>query len=73
MKKVLKIALFCVLVLAVLVGVSVWKEFSPLVKGAMSCEKLDEGLYYIEYRGDDGFDELMNRGGFERQISDYFD
>jgi hypothetical protein len=46
MKKVLKIALFCVLVLAVLVGVFVWKEFSPLVKGAMSCEKLDEGLYY---------------------------
>ena len=65
MKKVLKIALFCVLVLVVLVGVFVWKEFSPLVKGAMSCEKLDEGLYYIEYRGDDGFDELMNRGGFE--------
>lgn len=46
MKKVLKIALLCVLGLIVLFGVSVWKEFSPLVKGAMSCEKLDEGLYY---------------------------
>ena len=57
MKKVLKIALLCVLGLIVLFGVSVWMEFGPLVKGAMSCEKIDEGLYYMEYRGDDGFTE----------------
>ena len=73
MKKVLKIALLCVLGLIVLFGVSVWMEFGPLVKGAMSCEKIDEGLYYMEYRGDDGFDELMNRGGFEsaNQLAGY--
>ena len=59
MKKVLKVALFAlisVLGLIVIAGVLMWMEFGPLVKGAMSCEKLDDGLYYMEYKGDDGFD-----------------
>ena len=63
MKKGLKIALLSVLGLVIVAGVLVWMEFGPLVKGAMSCEKLDEGMYYMEYEGDDGFDELMKRGG----------
>lgn len=73
MKKALKIALLCVLGLIVVVGVLVWMEFSPLVKGARSCEKLDNGLYYMEYKGDDGFDELMAKGGFESadQLASY--
>ena len=73
MKKILKIALLCVVGLVVLVGVLVWMEFGPLLKGALSCEKLDEGLYFMEYSGDDGFDELMNRGGFEsaQQLAGY--
>lgn len=49
--------------LIVVVGVLVWVEFGSLIKGAMSCEKLDEDMYYMEYAGDDGFDELMKRGG----------
>ena len=65
MKKVLKIALLCVLGLLIVAGVLVWMEFGALVKGAMSAEKLDDGLYYMEYRGDDGFDGLMAKGGFE--------
>ena len=63
MKKALKIALFSVLGLLVVASVLVWMEFGSLIKGAMSCEKLDEGMYYMEYAGDDGFDELMKRGG----------
>ena len=63
MKKALNIALFSVLGLVVVAGVLVWMEFGSLIKGAMSCEKLDEGMYYMEYAGDDGFDELMKRGG----------
>lgn len=65
MKKVLKIALFSVLGLIVVAGVLVWMEFGPLAQGAMSCEKLDDGLYYIEYKGDDGFDEMMKQGGIK--------
>ena len=66
MKKVLKIALLSVLGLVVVAGVLVWMEFGPLIKGANSCVKLDDGLYYMEYRGDDGFDGLMAKGGFEK-------
>ena len=40
-----------------------WLQFGSLVQGAMSCEKLDDGMYYMEYNGDDGFKELMARGG----------
>ena len=65
MKKAIKIILLVILVLVVIVGVGAWNTFGPLVKGAQSVEKLDEGLYYMEYRGDDGFDELMRRGGGE--------
>lgn len=65
MKKALKITLLSVLGLTIIFGVLMWMEFGPLVKGAMSCEKLDDGLYYMEYKGDDGFDGLMAKGGFE--------
>ena len=66
MKKVLKITLLSVLGLIIVAGVLVWMEFGALIKGANSCIKLDDGLYYMEYRGDDGFDELMAKGGFEK-------
>ena len=65
MKKVIKVALLSVLGLVVVFCVLMWMEFGPLVKGALSAEKLDDGLYYMEYRGDDGFDGLMTQGGFD--------
>ena len=73
MKKALKITLLCVLGLVIIAGVLVLIEFGPLMKGAMSCEKLDDGMYYMEYEGDDGFDELMAKGGFESadQLASY--
>ena len=63
MKKGLKIALLSVLGLVIVAGVLVWMEFGALIKGANSCVKLDDGMYYMEYKGDDGFKELMARGG----------
>ena len=63
MKKILKIVLWSLLALTLLFVIGAWAQFGPLVKGAMSVKKLDEGLYYMEYRGDDGFDELIARGG----------
>ena len=73
MKKALKIALFSVLGLVILLGVAVWMEFGPLVKGANSCVKLDDGLYFMEYKGDDGFDGLMAQGGIAKadQLAGY--
>ncbi|MBQ4231176.1 MAG: hypothetical protein II671_06460, partial [Salinivirgaceae bacterium] len=65
MKKLLKITALTILGLLVLVVVCVWATFGSLVKGAMSVQKLDEGIYYMEYRGDDGFDEVLKNGGCE--------
>ena len=63
MKKVIKVFSWCLLILIIAFGVYMWTVFGSLVKGAMSVEKLDEGLYYMEYEGDDGFDALMEKGG----------
>ena len=73
MKKALKIVLFSILGLVVVAGVLMWLEFGPIVKGAMSAEKLDDGLYYMEYKGDDGFDEFIKQGGAKNaeEISAY--
>ena len=63
MKKAIKITLWVLLVLLVGIGVYSWRLFGPLVKGAMSVEKLDERFYYMEFKGDDGFAGLIEQGG----------
>ena len=66
MKKILKFILWFLLgifVLLMVSGVFVWSKFGPLIKASASVQKLDEGLYYMEYKGDDGFDGLMAQGG----------
>ena len=57
--------------LAILVGA--WAVFGPLVKGAMSVKQLDDGLYYMEFKGDDGFEGLIRSGGARSslEISSY--
>ncbi len=63
MKRFLKIALLCVLGLVLAFFALTWIKFGSLIKGSASVQKLDEGLYYMEYKGDDGFAELMENGG----------
>lgn len=63
MKRFLKIALLCVLGLILAFLALTWIKFGSLIKGSASVRKLDEGLYYMEYKGDDGFAELMENGG----------
>lgn len=65
MKKALKITLLTLLVLLVAIALGAWATFGSLIKGAASVKKLDEGFYYMEYKGDDGFDELLASGGGE--------
>ena len=73
MKKILKIVIWSLLALTILFVAGTWMKFGSLIKGAMSVEKLDEGLYYLEYKGDDGFDELIARGGGRTsgELADY--
>ncbi|MEE1154574.1 MAG: C45 family peptidase [Acutalibacteraceae bacterium] len=41
--------------------------FGDKIKAANSIEKLSDGLYYMEYEGDYGFDEFLTQGGAENQ------
>lgn len=63
MKKILKVLLWTLLACLAAFLIFAWVQFGPLVKGALSVQKLDDGLYYMEYKGDDGFDQLIKKGG----------
>ena len=63
MKKRVKIVLWSLLGLFLVLTVLFCVLFGPLARAAVTVQKLDEGLYFMEYRGDDGFDELVARGG----------
>ena len=63
MKKLLKITSLTIIGLIVFIGVGAWCAFGDLINGALSVVKLDDGLYYMEYTGDDGFDDFLAKGG----------
>ena len=72
-KTVLKwTAVVLVLILAV-IAFGAWRMFGTFVVAARSIEKLQEGLYVMEYRGDYGFDEFLARGGAadDSAVADY--
>ena len=46
-----------------------WIMFGPLVRGALSVEKLDEGIYSFEFTGNDGFDGLIRQGGADGPVA----
>ena len=55
MKKWIKISLLSVLGLIIVAGVLTWIEFGSIIQGALSAEKLDDGMYYMEYKGDEQY------------------
>ena len=62
-RKTVKTVLWSLLGLLLILLVLFCVLFGPFVRAVVSVQKLDEGLYYMEYRGDDGFDELVASGG----------
>lgn len=63
MKKLLKTVLWGLLGLLVIFIALIAISFGPFIKGATSVQKLDDSLYYMEYKGDDGFEGLIEQGG----------
>ena len=61
-----------VLVLAV-IAFGAWRMFGTFVTAARSIEKIEDGLYVMEYRGDYGFDAFLARGGAadDSAVADY--
>ena len=64
MKKIILKWIFGVIVaLLVLLVAGGWWLFGTLITAANSIEKLEEGLYSMEYVGDYGFDDFLSQGG----------
>ena len=63
MKQIAKTILWGLLAVALLSEANAWAQVDPKATGAMSVRQLDEGLYYMEYKGDDGFAGLIESGG----------
>ena len=50
-----------------------WVVFGTQLKAAMTIQKLDDGLWYMEYKGDYGFDKFLEQGGAksDSEMGDY--
>ena len=74
-KKRFIILLICgiVALLMVIFAAGAWSMFGTQIKAANSIEKLEDGLYSMEYRGDYGFDKFLAEGGADSDaaLADY--
>ena len=50
-------------VLLLLLAGGAWSMFGTMITAANTIEKLEDGLYSMEYKGDYGFDEFLAQGG----------
>lgn len=62
-KTVLKWACGILAALLILIAAGGWVMFGTFITAANSIEKLEDGLYSMEYNGDYGFDEFLMQGG----------
>lgn len=62
-----------VALLLLIVAIGAWSMFGTQIQAANSIEKLEDGLYSMEYRGDYGFDEFLAEGGADSDaaLADY--
>ena len=63
MKKILKWVGIGFAALLVVTIAGAWAMFGTFVKAARSIEKLEDGLYVMEFTGDYGFDTFLAQGG----------
>ncbi len=71
--KALKIALIALAAVLVLVLAGAWSMFGTQLTAAGTIQKLDEGLWSMEYVGDYGFDAFLAQGGAasDAEMGDY--
>lgn len=63
MKRILKWVGIAFAALLIVIVVGAWAMFGTFVKAANSIEKLENGLYSMEFAGDYGFDDFLAQGG----------
>ena len=72
-KTILKwIAAVAAVLLIVLIA-GAWSMFGTMITAAKTIEKLEDGLYSMEYKGDYGFDDFLAEGGAstDNEVADY--
>ena len=62
-KRILLGILIVILLAVVIVLAGAWSIFGDKVKAAGSVKEIDKNLYYMEYKGDYGFDAYLEQGG----------
>ncbi len=65
--KIILVIVSIVLVLVIALTAILGAVFGEKIKAANSIEKLSEGLYYMEYEGDYGFEQFLSKGGAKDQ------
>ena len=72
-KTVLKWVGGMIAIFLVIFAAGAWAMFGNFIKAANSIEKLEAGLYAMEYNGDYGFDDFLVRGGAasDAEVADY--
>ncbi len=72
-KKVILITLAVILTVVITTGVLGYILFADKLSAAGSVKKLEDGLYYMEYEGEYGFEDFLNKGGAssERELALY--
>lgn len=72
-KAVLKWVLGVIAAVLVVLAAGSWWLFGTLITAANSIEKLEDGLYSLEYTGDYGFDDFLAQGGAasDGQVANY--
>ena len=61
--KIVWIVLIVLLLVMAVVLAGAWSMFGEKIKAAQSVRQLDTGLYYLEYKGNYGFDAFLEKGG----------
>ena len=62
-KRILRGVLAGIVLLLAVFAAWAWSMFGTFVTAANTIEKLEDGLYAMEYRGDYGFDDFLAQGG----------
>ena len=61
--KIMLIIMAALLVVVMIAFAGIWNMFGEKIKAAKSIHSLEDGLYYLEYKGDYGFDAFLEQGG----------
>lgn len=61
--KIVVIILIVLLILAAVLLFGAWSMFGTKITAAKSVQELEDGLYYMEFNGDYGFDTFLAQGG----------